>query len=324
MERVGGVGENRFKVAQWGIIARKSAEEIMRKIFFLFAILSLVITNEALADTIVLRDGTSYAGQCNLQTVTFTDAQGVNYVFPLKDVQSLAFNSSADTVALRGGKSYSGKFTGSNPVAFQDAQGVKYQFPTSDIEVIVFSHAGLNPPSASGSLVIPSGADLPVRTDEAIDSANSYTGQTYAATITEDILDIDGHVAIPSGSSAQLIIRKISSGGIIHSPELVLDLYSVTVDKKQYGVLSSAVTETNRKGLGANKRTGELVGGGTALGALVGGIFGGGKGAGIGALAGAGGGLVTQAFTRGKEVKVPVETVLRFRLEKTLVLQPAT
>jgi hypothetical protein len=52
------------------------------------------------------------------------------------------------------------------------------------------------------------------------------------------------------------------------------------------------------------------------------GIFGGGKGAGIGALAGAGGGFVTEAFTRGKEVRVPAESVLRFQLVKTLILQP--
>jgi hypothetical protein len=79
---------------------------------------------------------------------------------------------------------------------------------------------------------------------------------------------------------------------------------------------------------GANRRTAELLGGGSGLGALLGGIFGGGKGAGIGALAGAGigalagagGGFATQAFTRGKEVRVPAESQLRFRLERNLVL----
>ena len=55
----------------------------------------------------------------------------------------------------------------------------------------------------------------------------------------------------------------------------------------------------------------------------MGGLFGGGKGAGIGALAGAGGGFVSQIFTRGKEVRVPSESTLRFRLDKPLVLQPA-
>jgi hypothetical protein len=55
---------------------------------------------------------------------------------------------------------------------------------------------------------------------------------------------------------------------------------------------------------------------------LMGAVFGGGKGAGIGALAGAGGGALTQLFTRGKEISVPAETVMTFRLERTLVLHP--
>jgi hypothetical protein len=37
---------------------------------------------------------------------------------------------------------------------------------------------------------------------------------------------------------------------------------------------------------------------------------------------GAGSGFLTQIFTRGRQVKVPSETVLRFRLEQPLVLRP--
>ena len=40
------------------------------------------------------------------------------------------------------------------------------------------------------------------------------------------------------------------------------------------------------------------------------------------AASGAGGGFLTQLFTRGKHVKVPAETVLHSRLERPLVLQP--
>ena len=291
--------------------------------FFLSTILCLAATFVS-ADTIILRDGSSYFGQCEARTIGFTDQQGVGYQFPAKDVQSLVFNATQDIVTLRGGKSYTGHFTGANPIAFQDFQGVRYQFPARDIDAIVFNSAGAPPPRPVGALVIPSGADLPVRTNETIDSTTSFEGQTYSASITEDILDTDGHVAIPAGSSAQLIVRKISGGGALHSPEVVLDLYSVNVGTKQYTVVSSDVTESNRKGLGANRRTAEFLGGGSALGALMGGIFGGGRGAGIGALAGAGGGILTQAFTRGKEVKVPAESILRFRLERTLVLQPSS
>jgi hypothetical protein len=54
----------------------------------------------------------------------------------------------------------------------------------------------------------------------------------------------------------------------------------------------------------------------------MGAVFGGGKGGGIGALAGAGGGALTRLFTRGKEISIPAETAMTFRLERILVLHP--
>ena len=108
----------------------------------------------------------------------------------------------------------------------------------------------------------------------------------------------------------------------MHTPELVLDLFSVTVKGQEYRVVTGDVDVSGRKGVGANRRTAEFGGGGAALGALLGGVFGGGKGAGIGAATGAGGGLLTQLFTRGKQVKMPAEAVLTFRLDRTLVLRP--
>jgi uncharacterized protein YcfJ len=160
-----------------------------------------------------------------------------------------------------------------------------------------------------------------VTESEKIDSKDASAGQVYSAEITEDVPDMAGGIAIPQGSAATLLVRSVS-GGAVHSPELVLDLESVTLSGKRYRVVSSDVDESNKKGVGANRRTAEMVGGGTGLGALVGALFGGGKGAGIGAVAGAGGGFATQIFTRGKEVKVPAETLLAFRLERTLVLHP--
>jgi hypothetical protein len=84
---------------------------------------------------------------------------------------------------------------------------------------------------------------------------------------------------------------------------------------------TSDVQVNSGRGVGANKRTLEYGGGGVGFGALMGAIFGGGRGAGIGAAAGAGAGLLTQIFTRGKTVKVPAETTMRFRLDRTLVLK---
>jgi len=296
----------------------------MRRVSVIISTVILCLAPHIFADTIVLRDGNSYSGQYDGAAVTFTDQQGIQYQFPLKDVQSLAFSSSSDAVTLRNGKGYTGHFTGANPLAFQGSEGIKYQFPTSDVDAIVFNSSGTVATPPANAMVIPNGADLPVRTNEIIDSTNSYEGQTYSATITEDVRDTAGNVAIPAGTPARLLIAKTSTGGAIHSSELMLDLYSVRINNKEYRVASSTLAESNRKGFGANSRTAEFLGGGSALGALMGGIFGGGKGAGIGALAGAGSGFATQAFTRGKEVRVPAESVLRFRLVKTLVLQPAS
>ena len=66
-----------------------------------------------------------------------------------------------------------------------------------------------------------------------------------------------------------------------------------------------------------------MVGGGAALGTLIGAIAGHGKGAAIGAAAGAAAGAGAQVLTRGKTVKVPAESTLRFKLDKPLHLSAA-
>jgi hypothetical protein len=61
-----------------------------------------------------------------------------------------------------------------------------------------------------------------------------------------------------------------------------------------------------------------MAGGGTALGAIIGGLAGGGKGAAIGAAAGAGAGTGGAAFTGNKEIVLPAESALSFRLTSPL------
>jgi outer membrane lipoprotein SlyB len=99
---------------------------------------------------------------------------------------------------------------------------------------------------------------------------------------------------------------------------LSLDLKSVAIDGRRYRISTVDIQQRGKEGLGANKRTAQYSGGGAALGAIIGAIAGGGKGAGIGAGAGAGAGAITQVVTKGGSIKVPVETVLTFRLDKPL------
>src|ERR1700760_3235287 len=155
-----------------GIVMSKPALSILLSLLFLAL--------PALADTIILHDGTSYSGQflgASSGEITFSDAQGIQYRFPLSDVQSLVFTASGDTVTLRDGKVYSGHYTGVSPLSFNDTQGIAYQFPVRDVSSVVFTRNHTPAPTANASggsaKVIPEGTEIAIRTDEKIDSEDS-------------------------------------------------------------------------------------------------------------------------------------------------------
>jgi hypothetical protein len=170
------------------------------------------------------------------------------------------------------------------------------------------------------SLVVPTGTEIAVRTNDAIDSQNASEGQTYSATVLQDIKGTAGETLIPKDSDARLVIRQVNSGGTTGSPQLVLDLQSITVNGRRYRVSTEDISQTSNAGIGKNRRTAEMVGGGAVLGTLLGAIAGGGKGAAIGAVAGGAAGGTAQVLTKGKQVRVPAETILRFQLDRPLHL----
>ena len=75
------------------------------------------------------------------------------------------------------------------------------------------------------------------------------------------------------------------------------------------------------EGKSHKKRDIVAIGGGSALGALIGGIAGGGKGAAIGAGAGAGAGTAGAALTGKKEISLPAESRLIFRLSRAATVR---
>jgi len=167
--------------------------------------------------------------------------------------------------------------------------------------------------SAQRAGTIDVGTSIDVRTNEEINT-NSSDGRVYSGTVERDVQDGRGNVAIPQGSWVELLVRK-------ESDQFALDLESVSINGERFAIQAqnTAISDRNdRPGLGANQRTGEFVGGGAVIGAIIGAIAGGGKGAAIGGGVGAAAGAGTQIATRGKNVNVPAETLVTFRLEQRL------
>lgn len=158
------------------------------------------------------------------------------------------------------------------------------------------------------------GTVIVVRTDRAIDSRRS-DGRVYTGMVDQDVRADNGRVAIRRGANVELIVR------VAPDNDLNLDLESVTVDGQRYAIDAGEHIDAGRRdGVGANSRTAEHVGGGAILGSIIGAIAGGGKGAAVGAAAGAAAGAGTEIATRGREVRVPAESLLTFRLERPLVV----
>ena len=239
---------------------------------------------------------------------------------------SLAAIASADTLVMRDGTRIQGTVVGiaARTITFRHADGVSRRYSTSEVEALEFLSAErANPRAVDGrSLEVPAGSELVVRTVETIDSRHVGADQTFSAIVEQGVTNASGRVIIPERSSAQLIIRQMSSGGATASPEMILDVQSISIDGRRYRISTTDLVLKGDTGFGKNKRTAEAIGGGAALGTLIGAIAGGGKGAAIGGLVGAAGGAGAQLLTRGRDVQVPSETVLTFRLDRPVTLQP--
>jgi hypothetical protein len=168
---------------------------------------------------------------------------------------------------------------------------------------------------------VPGGTELVIRTSETIDSRTARADQTFAAQVDQDVLDDSGQVVIPRGADARLLIKRIDNGGSTGTPDLTLDIESVSVNGRRYLIDLSDIDEKGTSGIGKNKRTGQMVGGGAVLGTIIGAIAGGGKGAAIGAVGGAAAGAGAEVLTKGKSVLVPSETLLKFKVDHPMHLR---
>ena len=168
-------------------------------------------------------------------------------------------------------------------------------------------------PAPPPTVVIPVNTQLRVRLDEDLGSKISQPGESFGATVVDPVV-VDGQTVIPPGAHAEgTVIDAKALGRFKGGALLEVRLERVRTQWGSYPVATSTLERVEK---GKGKRTAGFAGGGGAFGAIIGGLAGGGKGAAIGALAGAGAGTAGSAMTGNKEIFLPAETLVTFRLER--------
>jgi hypothetical protein len=156
---------------------------------------------------------------------------------------------------------------------------------------------------------LPADTAIPVRITETLSASHNEVGDRFTGVVAEDVSRHD-EVVLRRGTPVEgHVIASKGRGRFKGAGDLGIELTSIAGSP-----VSSSEYEVSAKGKG--RRTAEFAGGGAGLGALIGGLAGGGKGALIGGLAGAGGGTAAGAYTGNKDVVIPSETLVRFRLQE--------
>lgn len=169
------------------------------------------------------------------------------------------------------------------------------------------------PPQPPPPIVIPAGTHISVTTRQELGSKISHDGEAFSATVAEPVR-VDGQVVIPRGARATGTVEQAKAQGRFKGEAyLQLSLDTIRVDGETYQIHSNGLERVQK---GKGKRSAEFIGGGAGLGALIGGLAGGGKGALIGGLAGAGAGTAGAGLTGKKDIVIPAETTLTFKLTR--------
>jgi hypothetical protein len=166
---------------------------------------------------------------------------------------------------------------------------------------------------------IPAGSTLTIRINQGISVKTTPAGSRFDGEVVEPWVDANGRVVLPKGTPVEGVVDESHKRGHFKGASVLeLRLTTLTLNGTRYPLETRDLRETKK---GKGKRSAAFIGGGTGLGALIGGLAGGGKGALIGGLAGAGAGTAGAGMTGNRDLEIPPESVVRFKLANDLTLQ---
>lgn len=191
--------------------------------------------------------------------------------------------------------------------------------PSSETETAGAGRAARPAVVKAPPMVIPAGTEIDVRLSTGLSSEEASEGDAFEGSLEQPVV-VGEKVALAKGSAVKgKVTKAVSSGRLKQRAELWVTLTEIYQKGKKYEV---ATDTTGHKEGSKTMRNIIFIGGGAGGGAAIGGATGGGKGAGIGAAIGAGAGVAAAMLTGQRDIKFPPETVLRFKLEQDLTVQP--
>jgi hypothetical protein len=254
-------------------------------------------------------------------TVTFRDGHTVNGSFLGGDSRSIrvAVGDRIDTYSLSDitGISFGSAVQATAPPVLRESTPAPAPSPAPASSTPSLAARSEQPAAASRD-TIPAGTELTIRMIDSVDSERDSVGQTFRASLDEPVLASNGDTVVPRGSDVVVkLVDDKESGKIQGKTVLTLDIVSLTVNGREVDIDTTAITQESGS---RTARSGKVIGGTAALGAIIGAIAGGGKGAAIGAVSGAGAGTAVQVLTKGQRVNIPSETRLTFTLQQPVRL----
>ncbi|MCU1252672.1 MAG: hypothetical protein JWQ49_5701 [Edaphobacter sp.] len=180
---------------------------------------------------------------------------------------------------------------------------------------------GATPIVRPADVNIAAGTNLTIRINQHISVKTSHAGDRFDGEVVDPVVGDNGRVVIPRGAPVTgVVVASHRRGHFKGSSILELRLTYLTLNGTRYALDTKDLTQTKK---GKGKRSAAFIGGGTGLGMLVGGVASGGVGLLVGGLVGAGGGTALGGLTGNRDIDIPAESIVRFKLADNLVVQPA-
>lgn len=246
------------------------------------------------------------------QQVVYTDKKGNTTI---ATVQPPAPGQKDQQVTIVTTPAAAGAATGNPAPVMSDGSPA----PAAQASTSAAPAPGAAPVIRPADVNIPAGTVLPIRINQHISVKTTPPGATFTGELAESIRSDNGQIIAPRGTEVSGVVDASHRRGHFKGSSILeLRLTSMELNGQRYRLATRDYIQSKK---GKGKRTAAMIGGGSGLGMLVGGLATGGVGLVVGGLAGAGAGTAIAGTTGNRDIDLPAESLVNFRLAQDLAIE---